>query len=103
MFNLRKTTNKKQVLFGRPYHGEEGKVKFTFDPFYKFLRTNDWEISKDLTHQMLKKMDGISREKLHVDANIKKWVYVTDVEIIKRETVEQDDIDFTPGEEESPY
>ena len=62
-FNLRKTNNKKQILFGRPYHGEEGKVKFTFDPFYKFLKTNDWEITKDLTHQMLKKMDGLSREK----------------------------------------
>ena len=102
-FNLRKTNNKKQILFGRPYHGEEGKVKFTFDPFYKFLKTNDWEITKDLTHQMLKKMDGLSREKFHVDENIKKWVYVADAEIIKRETVEQDDMDFTPGEEESPY
>ena len=45
-----------------------------------------------------------SREKsFHVDENIKKWVYVADAEIIKRETVEQDDMDFTPGEEESPY
>ena len=102
-FNLRKTNNKKQILFGRPYHGEEGKVKFTFDPFYKFLKTNDWDITKDLTHQMLKKMDGLSREKFHVDENIKKWVYVADVEIIKRETIEPDDMDFTPTDEGSPY
>ena len=95
--------NKKQILFGRPYHGEKGKVKFTFDPFYKFLKTNDWDITKDLTHQMLKKMNGLSREKFHVDENIKKWVYVVNVEIIKREKVEQDDMDFTPDEEESPY
>ena len=52
---------------------------------------------------MLKKMDGLSREKFHVDENIKKWVYVADAEIIKRETIEPDDMDFTPGEEESPY
>jgi hypothetical protein len=52
---------------------------------------------------MLKKMAGFSREKFHVDENIKKWVYVADTEIIKRETVEQDDMDFTPSEEESPY
>ena len=52
---------------------------------------------------MLKKMNGLSREKFHVDENIKKWVYVADVEIIKKETIELDDIDFTGGEEESPY
>jgi hypothetical protein len=52
---------------------------------------------------MLKKMNGLSREKFHVDENIKKWVYVVNIEIIKREKVEQDDMDFTPDEEESPY
>ena len=78
-------------------------VKFTFDPFYKFLKTNDWDITKDLTHQMLKKMNGLSREKFHVDENIKKWVYVVDIKTIKRETVQQDDMDFTPNEEERPY
>ena len=52
---------------------------------------------------MLKKMDGLSRERFHVDENIKKWVYVVDIKTIKRETVQQDDMDFTPNEEESPY
>ena len=53
--------------------------------------------------QMLKKMNGLSREKFHVDENIKKWVYVVDAETIKRETIEQDDMDFNTGEDESPY
>ena len=101
-FNSRRTTEKKNLIFGRPFHEENGLVKFTFDSFYKFLKTNDWEITKDITHQMLKKTEGVSREKFHIDENVKKWVYVIDPEVIKKEKVKHDDIDFGQ-EEESPY
>jgi len=70
--------------------------------FYKFLKTNDWEINKDLTHQMLKKINGVSREKFHITADVKRWVYVIDPTEIKKEIVKHDDLDFGQ-EEESPY
>jgi hypothetical protein len=99
-FNLRQTTKKKQLLFNRPYH-EEGKVRFIFSGFYKFLKTNDWSIGEDITHQMLKKMKGVSREKFHIEENVKKWVYVLDSEEFKNKEPEQDEVDFS--QEEAPY
>ena len=104
-FNLRQTKNKKQILFGRPFHEEDGesvKVKFMFDPFFKFLKTNNWEISENDTHTMLKKANGLAREKLHIDGDIKKWVYVLDSTEFKKEEVEHEDIDFGQ-ESEAPY
>ena len=101
-FNSRRTKEKKNILFGRPFHEEKGPVRFTFDPFYKFLKTNDWEINKDLTHQMLKKTKGVNREKFHIEGEIKRWVYVIDPEEIRKEIIKHDDIDF--GQEEgAPY
>jgi hypothetical protein len=102
-FNLRQTTKKKQLLFNRPYH-EDGKVRFIFEGFFKYLKTNDWNIGEDLTHQMLKKMKALSREKFHIEKNNKKWVYVLDEKLFKKEEMEpeQDRIDF--GQDtEVPY
>jgi hypothetical protein len=102
-FNLRQTTKKKQLLFNRPYH-EDGKVRFIFEGFFKYLKTNDWNIGEDLTHQMLKKMKALSREKFHIEKNNKKWVYVLDEKLFKKEEIEpeQDHIDF--GQDtEVPY
>ena len=100
-FNLRQTTKKKQLLFNRPYH-ENGKVRFIFDGFFKYLKTNEWSIGEDLTHQMLKKLKGLSREKFHIEKNNKRWVYVLDSSAFNKEEIEQDDIDF--GQDtEAPY
>jgi len=100
-FNLRQTTKKKQILFNRPYH-EDGKVRFIFDGFFKYLKTHEWPIGEDLTHQMLKKLKGLSREKFHIEKNNKKWVYVLDSNAFNKDETEQDDIDF--GQDtEAPY
>ena len=102
-FNLRQTTKKKQLLFNRPYH-EDGKVRFIFEGFFKYLKTNDWNMGEDLTHQMLKKMKALSREKFHIEKNNKKWVYVLDEKLFMKEEIEpeQDRIDF--GQDtEAPY
>ena len=73
-----------------------------FDPFFKFLKTNNWEISENDTHTMLKKAKGLTREKLHIDKDIKKWVYVLDSTEFKKEEVEHEDIDFGQ-ESDAPY
>ena len=102
-FNLRQTTKKKQLLFSRPYH-EDGKVRFIFEGFFKFLKTNDWNMGEDITHQMLKKMKSLSREKFHIEKNNKRWVYVLDEKLFKKEEIEpeQDNLDF--GQDtEAPY
>jgi hypothetical protein len=51
---------------------------------------------------MLKKINGVSREKFHIAGDVKRWVYVIDPKEIKKEIVKHDDIDFGQ-EEESPY
>jgi hypothetical protein len=50
---------------------------------------------------MLKKMKGVSREKFHIEENVKKWVYVLDSEEFKNKEPEQDEVDFS--QEEAPY
>ena len=100
-FNLRQTTKKKQLLYNRPYH-EAGKVRFIFDGFFKYLKTHDWNIGEDLTHQMLKKLKGISREKFHIEGNNKRWVYVLDSDSFNKEEIEQDEVDFGQNTE-APY
>tara|TARA_R110000737_G_scaffold282002_3_gene288636 strand:- start:1746 stop:3347 length:1602 start_codon:yes stop_codon:yes gene_type:complete len=107
-FNLRRTTDKKQILFGKPYHENDPntkevvRVKFMFDYFYKFLKTNSWETTENTTHQMIKKLAGISREKFHITDDTKKWVYVLEVKEFHSEEVKQDDMDFGQ-ESEVPY
>ena len=51
---------------------------------------------------MLKKAKGLTREKLHIDKDIKKGVYVLDSTEFKKEEVEHEDIDFGQ-ESEAPY
>ena len=61
-------------------------------------------MGEDLTHQMLKKMKALSREKFHIEPNNKRWVYVLDEKLFKKEEIEpeQDNIDF--GQDtEAPY
>ena len=104
-FNLRRTKDKKQILFGRPYHEEIDKilhVKFMFDPFYKYLKTNNWEPTENITHQMIKKLTGISREKLHINDEQKKWVYVLDSKKFNSEEIKGDSIDFEQNDK-APY
>jgi hypothetical protein len=103
-FNLRRTKDKKQILFGRPFHEEIDKVlyvKFMFDPFYKFLKTNNWEPTENITHQMIKKLEGISREKLHIDDQQKKWVYVLDAKKFNSQEIKGDEVDFEQNDKVS--
>ena len=61
-------------------------------------------MGEDLTHQMLKKMKSLSREKFHIEKNNKRWVYVLDEKLFKKEEIEpeQDNLDF--GQDtEAPY
>jgi len=100
-FNLRQTNKKKQILFNRPYH-EAGKVRFIFDGFFTYLKQMNWTIGEDLTHQMLKKLKGISREKFHIEKNYKRWVYVLEAKQFKNEELEPDELDFGQ-DKDSPY
>ena len=97
-FNLRRTTNIKLLLLGRPFHQEkEGAVHFMFKPFYKHLKNNDWKSGETETHEMLQHMKGLLHQKIHIDKGVKRWVYTIDVSIFKvEEEVEQDNINFEP-------
>ena len=73
-----------------------------FDPFFKFLKTNNWEISENDTHTMLKKTTGLTREKLHIAKDVKKWVYVLESNEFKKEEIDHDDLNFGQ-ESDAPY
>jgi hypothetical protein len=62
----------------------------------------NWTIGEDLTHQMLKKLKGISREKFHIEKNYKRWVYVLEAKQFKNEELEPDELDFGQ-DKDSPY
>ena len=74
------------------------------DRFYKHLQMEEWKLSIDLTHQMLQKCKGISREKFHIKEGVKKWVYVLDEVAFGREPeIEQEVLNFKPEREENDY
>jgi len=103
-FNLRITKDRKQIVMGRPFSDGNGKRKFIFDGFYKHLQMEEWKLSVDLTHQMLQKCKGISREKFHIKEGVKKWVYVLDEVAFGREPeVEQDILNFKSERQENDY
>ena len=84
---------------GRPFEDEKS-IRFTFGDFWKYLKSDEWETTSDLTHQMLKKINGISREKFHIKEGVKRWVYVLNKEVFEQEPeVEQEIPDFTNKEE----
>lgn len=103
-FNLRITKDRKQIVMGRPFSDGNGKRKFIFDGLYKHLQMEEWKLSVDLTHQMLQKCKGISREKFHIKEGVKKWVYVLDEVAFGREPeVEQDILNFKTERQENDY
>ena len=75
-------------------------VDDVFGDFFKYLKSDDWIITSDLTHQMLKKINGVSREKFHIKEGVKRWVYVLNKETFESEPeVQQEVSDFTNKEE----
>ena len=94
-FNLRITKDRKQIMMGRPFADGNGKRRFMFDGFFKHLKLEEWKVSIEITHQMLQKLKGISREKFHIKEGVKKWVYVLDESAFDREPeVEQNILNF---------
>ena len=94
-FNLRITKDRKQIMMGRPFADGNGKRRFMFDGFFKHLQLEEWKVSIEITHQMLQKLKGISREKFHIKEGVKKWVYVLNASAFDREPeVEQNILNF---------
>jgi hypothetical protein len=82
-------------MMGRPFADGNGKRRFMFDGFFKHLQLEEWKVSIEITHQMLQKLKGISREKFHIKEGVKKWVYVLDESAFDREPeVEQNILNF---------
>ena len=99
-FKMRRTKDIKRILRGQPYYDENKKLTyFMFTGFYDFIKNQEWKKTENETHMMLKETAGISREKIHIEGNIKKWVYVIDpAQFSVEEEVEQDDVNFPTPE-----
>ena len=52
---------------------------------------------------MLKKTEGVSREKLHISKNVKRNVYTVDIKEFEEQKVDLEIPDFGVGEEEVPF
>ena len=90
-------------MLGRPFEDEKS-IKFTFNDFFKYLKSDDWSITPDLTHQMLKKIPGITREKFHIKEGVKRWVYVVNKEKFEEEPeIEQEVPDYENKEQEQVF
>ena len=102
-FNTRVTKDRKKILLGRPFE-DEAAIRFTFNDFFKYLKSDEWSINADITHQMLKKVTGVTREKFHVKEDVKRWVYVVNKEKFDPEPeTEQEVSDYSNKEEESAF
>ena len=102
-FNTRVTKDKKKILLGRPFE-DESTIKFTFGDFFKYLKSDEWGITGDITHQMLKKINGVTREKFHIKEGVKRWVYVLNKEQFDNEPETQQDVpDYTNKDKESAF
>ena len=102
-FNTRVTKDRKKILLGRPFE-DEAAIRFTFNDFFKYLKSDEWSINADITHQMLKKITGVTREKFHVKDDVKRWVYLVDKEKFDPEPETQQEVsDYSNKEEESAF
>ena len=69
-----------------------------------FLNADEWNINADITHQMLKKVTGVTREKFHVKEDVKRWVYIVNKEKFDPEPeTEQEISDYSNKEEGSAF
>ncbi len=97
-YNTRVSKDKKKILLGRPFE-DDSSIRFTFNDFFKYLKSDEWNITADITHQMLKKINGVTREKFHIKEGVKRWVYVVNKEKFEEEPeVKQDVPDFSDNE-----
>ena len=99
-FKMRRTKDIKRILRGQPYFDENKKLTyFMFSGFYDFIKNQEWKKTENETHMMLKEIVGISRQKMHIEGNTKKWVYIIDpAQFNVEEEVEQNDVNFPTPE-----
>jgi len=99
-FKMRRTTDKKKIIRGSPYYDKSKKsIYFQFDAFYKHLKLANWNISENDTHSMLKAIEGISRDKIHLEGNVKRWVYIVNEETFEKEDeIKQTAVEFPEPE-----
>ena len=103
-FNMRRTEDRAQVLFGKPYiDKKEGKIHFQFDSFYTFLETKKWKDNEATTHEMLQKIEGVEHDKLHITKNVKRNVYTINIKDFEEQQVEAQVPDFGVGKDETPF
>ena len=97
---MRRTKDIKRILRGQPYYDENKKLTyFMFSGFYDFIKNQEWKKTENETHMMLKEIVGISRQKMHIEGNTKKWVYIIDqAQFNVEEEVEQNDVNFPTPE-----
>ena len=99
-FKTRRTKDKKKIIRGSPYYDENKKsIYFQFDSFFKHLKQNNWNATENDTHSMLKGTEGVSREKIHLEGNVKRWVYVVNETLFEKEDeIKQSAVEFPEPE-----
>ena len=71
-------------------------VHFTFDNLFTHLvDEKKWKFSEENTHLFLKKMGGVTREKLHIQGNVKRNVYSVSITNFEEEKLVREKIEFS--------
>jgi len=77
-------------------------VHFTFDNLFTHLvDEKKWKFSEENTHLFLKKMGGVTREKLHIQANVKRNVYSVFKDSFEEEPLVHEKIEFSNERKDS--
>jgi hypothetical protein len=81
---------------------KKNMVHFTFDTLFTHLvDEKKWKFSEENTHFFLKKMGGVTREKLHIQGNVKRNVYSVSKDNFDDEPLVPEKVEFSNEREDS--
>ena len=95
-FKSRRSEDRTQID-RKPFVDTKKKmVHFTFDNlFIHLVDEKKWKFSEENTHLFLKKMGGVTREKLHIQGNVKRNVYSVSSADFEEEELIPEKIEFS--------
>ena len=101
-FKSRRSEDRTQID-RKPFVDTKKKmVHFTFDNLFTHLTDEKkWKFSEENTHLFLKKMGGVTRDKLHIQGNIKRNVYSVSSTNFEEEKLVRDKIEFSNEKKEN--
>ena len=101
-FKSRRSEDRAQIDRKPFVDTKKNMVHFTFDTLFTHLvDEKKWKFSEENTHFFLKKMGGVTREKLHIQGNVKRNVYSVSKDNFDDEPLVPEKVEFSNETEDS--